>query len=106
MAHQQETLLTEEEFEEIHESWGDEPTVPSGFVTLEDDIVDQRRWVTVHQKTFSTPAGRFFSYYYETPSTESTEGSETEATVNDLFEVYPHEVTKIVYTTTPPESTN
>lgn len=76
MAHA-DALVTQDQLEEMQDLWrGDEVSKPSGFVLIRDEIVDQRRWVTVNHRVVKTPDGRFFAYHYETPSTEMTEGSE------------------------------
>lgn len=99
-----EALVTQDQLEEIQDLWHkDDVSEPSGFVLVEDKMVDQRRWVTVHHRVVKTVDGRYFAYHYETPSTEMTEGSESEVSPRDVYEVFPHEVVTIVYKKTPQE---
>lgn len=97
-------LVTQSELEEMQDAWGERPTEPSGFVLIQEEMIDQRRWVTLNNRIFRTADGRFLSYNYETPSTEYQEGSETEVEPSDVFEVFPHEVLQIVYKRTPASS--
>lgn len=62
----------------------------------EEDIVDQRRWVTcIEQVVKHIPTGRLFNIGWEVASTESCEGSESD----DYYwvEVEPKVVSKTVY---------
>lgn len=90
-------LVTQDQLEEMLRAWNGNPTKPSGFVMVEDQMLDQHRWVTVHERVFRTPEGRFFSFYYETPNTEMQEGSESTVDPSDVFEVIPEEVVTVVY---------
>lgn len=97
-------LVTQDELEEIQDLWSkDEVSVPSGFVLVQDKMIDQRRWVTVHNRVVKTPDGRYLAYNYDTPSTEMQEGSESTVEPEDLYEVEPHEVVTIVYKRKPVE---
>ena len=60
------------------------------FEEIESEIIDQRRWVTVHRSVFKhKESGRFLSACFETASTETSEGSESEEV--QIEEVVPEE---------------
>lgn len=104
MVDHDEAVVTEDELDEIlYRNIQVEDFTRNKFVEVVDEIVEQRRWVTVNYRVVKRFDGKFFGYYYESPSTEMQEGSETEVTVDDVKEVFPHKVVTIVYKDVPQE---
>lgn len=61
---------------------------------IEEEIVDQRRWVTVYEGIFKhTPSGKFYSVDYEKGSTEC---QESEYFYDDEIEFTEVEQTEII----------
>lgn len=64
-----------------------------GADVVEDEIVDQRRWVTVNQAVLRK-GDEFVGLQYESPSTEMQEGGDF---YHEFYAVEPYEVTVTKY---------
>lgn len=73
---------------------------PDGWETAsEETIVDQRRWVTVWERIITDGNGTYYRLMWETASTETAEGSESDEV--KAVRVYPHTVSVVTYKETP-----
>ena len=81
--------LTQEEGNEV--VWEDS----EDWVKIESNIVDQRRWVTVHEGIFEhIPSGKFYQMSWECGSTEQQYQKPFEYNDPELTEV--HQVEKTI----------
>lgn len=68
-----------------------------GLSVVEENLFDERRWVSVHEIIFTTSPDDYFGFLIERPLTEYQEGSETEPDPKDIYRVKPVEKTVTVY---------
>ena len=80
---------------------------PDGYAIVEDEILDTTRWSIVHVLVFSV-GEQLFQIDYSVGATESQDESPFEYAPDEIEcqEVFPHEVTTIVYRSTPQEQVN
>lgn len=94
-------IVEEDEFRELswtepgetHTLWDHEDVTVK---VLANQFVDSRRWVEVHFLVWEEE-GKLLGYYYERPSTEYQEGSESDYNPAEVFEVEGKEVTITKY---------
>lgn len=87
-------LVTQDELNEMLGAWNSKPT-PSGFVLLQDEIVDQTRWSTIHNLVFKTSDGRYLAVDVPRGSTEYQDDDEVDP--HEVYEVVPEEIVTVVY---------
>lgn len=93
MSEQREKLnLTKEQARELIDDYND------GFEVVSDEIIDQRRWVTVHKVIVRRLSdSKFFTDHYQHGSTESQDECPYEYTEPDFTEVFPKEKKIVTY---------
>lgn len=87
-------LVTPEQIEEIQ--LATDSITPSGFMLVFEDLVDHGRWTLIMQRVVRQEStGRFFRLTYEVPNTEYQDVEPP--TVDDVVEVFPKEVVRVIY---------
>lgn len=78
----------------------DELEDKSEFEEIKEDIMEQSRWETLYETIYKhKQTGRYFAAYDWRGSTESQENDDEP----EIIEVWPKEVTTIIYTSDKPE---
>ena len=87
-------ITNKNEFQEL--IWEDSDIA----ILIEDEITDNGRWVIYHSSIWSEDHAdgiHYFGYTYDTPATESQEGSESEFNANGIEELFHRQVTVTKY---------